>query len=190
MRRSGIGDAISNLSAIADWRLAERVRGEVVDGLAVTFARTGALAVIDRTDSIADDAFLFALADALVLSGLAMAVAGSSRPCSGADHEILHAIDHLYPGTAGHGELAGLASLFACHLRGDHAAFEEIDACLTRHELPRAPGDVGLTDEQFAEAVAHAPSTRPDRYTVLEHLDLPAEEVRRRVDAYVAALDR
>lgn len=190
MRRAGVGDAISNLAAIADWRLAERVRGEVVDGLAVSFARTGALAVIDRTDTIDDDAFLYALADALVLSGLAMAVAGSSRPCSGGDHEILHAIDHLYPGTAGHGELAGLASLFTCHLRGDHDLFAHIDGCLAHHGLPRGPGDVGLSAEQFARAVHHAPSTRPDRYTVLEHLDLPEEEVRRRVDAYVAALDR
>lgn len=190
MRRAGIGDAISNLSAIADWRLAERVRGEVVDGLAVSMARTGALAVIDREDTIDDDAFLLALADALVLSGLAMAVAGSSRPCSGADHEILHAIDHLYPGTAAHGELAGMAALFACDLRGDRDAFAHIERCLRRHGLPRTPADVGLTAEQFARAVVHAPATRPDRYTVLEHLDLPEEEVRRRVDAYVAALDR
>ena len=43
MRRSGIGDAVSNLSAIADWRLAERERGEAVDGVAVTFARTAAI---------------------------------------------------------------------------------------------------------------------------------------------------
>src|SRR5918911_712650 len=39
MRRSGIGDAVSNLSAIADWRLAERERGEAVDGVAGPFAR-------------------------------------------------------------------------------------------------------------------------------------------------------
>ncbi len=73
----------------------------------------------DRTDTIADVAFLAALAEALVLSGLAMATAGSSRPCSGGDHEILHAIDHLYPGTARHGELAGAATLFTSYLRGD-----------------------------------------------------------------------
>ncbi|HEY8584704.1 MAG TPA: iron-containing alcohol dehydrogenase family protein [Capillimicrobium sp.] len=190
MRRAGVGDVISNLSALDDWRLAERERGEVVDGLAVSFARTGALAVIDRTDTIDDDPFLLALADALVLSGLAMAVAGSSRPSSGADHEILHAIDHLFPGTAGHGELAGLGALFACHLRADADGFAHVDACLTRHGLPRAPADVGLSDEQFAQAVVHAPTTRPDRYTILEHLDLTEEEVRRRVDTYVAALDR
>jgi glycerol-1-phosphate dehydrogenase [NAD(P)+] len=190
LRRSGIGDVVSNLSAIADWQLAARERGEVVDGLAVTFARTGALAVIDRADSIDDEPFLYALADALVLSGLAMAVAGSSRPCSGADHEILHAVDHLFPDAAAHGELAGLGAAFACHLRGDAETGAHLDACLRRHGLPRVPAEVGLSDEQFAQAVVHAPATRPDRYTILEHLDLDAEEVRRRVDAYVGAVDR
>jgi len=190
MRRSGIGDAVSNLSAIADWELAGRERGEHVDGLAVTFARTGAMGVIDRTDTIDDDAFLYALADALVLGGLAMAVAGSSRPCSGADHEILHAIDHLYPGTASHGELAGLGALFACHLRGDEELSAHLGACLARHGLPRVPEEAGLTRDQFAEAVAHAPATRPDRYTILEHLALSAEEVRARVDAFADAVDR
>ena len=124
MRRSGIGDVVSNLSAIADWWLASEERGEPVDGLAVTFARTAATALLHREDGIDDDDFLIALAEALVLSGLAMATAGSSRPCSGGDHEILHAIDHLFPGTAHHGELAGVGSLV--HLvaarRGQHDA--------------------------------------------------------------------
>ena len=131
MRRSGIGDAISNLSAIADWRLAERERGEAVDGVAVTFARIAATSVVHREDGIGDDAFLIALAEALVLSGLAMATAGSSRPCSGGDHEILHAIDHLYPGTANHGEIAGAASLFTSYLREDDGLARGLDACLS-----------------------------------------------------------
>ena len=118
MRRSGIGDVVSNLGAIADWWLASRERGEPVDGLAVTFARTAATSILHREDGVEDDDFLIALAEALVLSGLAMSTAGSSRPCSGGDHEILHAIDHLYPGTAHHGELAGVGSLFTSWLRG------------------------------------------------------------------------
>jgi glycerol-1-phosphate dehydrogenase [NAD(P)+] len=187
MRRSGIGDAISNLSAIADWRLAERERGEAVDGVAVTFARVAATSVIHREDGIEDDGFLIALAEALVLSGLAMATAGSSRPCSGGDHEILHAIDVLYPGTAHHGELAGAASLFTSYLRGDEGLARGIDTCLTRHGLPRTPTDLGLTEEQFAEAVTRAPETRPDRFTILEHLALDGKEVRRRVAAFLEA---
>jgi glycerol-1-phosphate dehydrogenase [NAD(P)+] len=187
MRRSGIGDAISNLSAIADWRLAERERGEAVDGVAVTFARVAATSVVHRTDGIDDDPFLIALAEALVLSGLAMATAGSSRPCSGGDHEILHAIDHLFPGTAPHGELAGAASLFTSFLREDDGLAAGIDACLRRHELPRTPGDLGLSDDQFAQAVSYAPHTRPDRFTILEHLDLDESAVRERVAAFADA---
>jgi glycerol-1-phosphate dehydrogenase [NAD(P)+] len=190
MRRSGIGDVVSNLSAIADWWLAADERGEPVDGLAVTFARTAATALLHREDGIDDDDFLIALAEALVLSGLAMATAGSSRPCSGGDHEILHAIDHLFPGTAHHGELAGVGSLFTSWLRGADNMTRDIDACLSRHSLPRTPRDLGLTVEQFAAAVLDAPSTRPDRYTILEHLDLSEGEVGERVRAYSDAYDR
>jgi glycerol-1-phosphate dehydrogenase [NAD(P)+] len=187
MRRSGVGDVVSNLSAIADWRLAEKVRGEAVDGVAVTFARTAATSIVHRRDGIDDDAFLIALAEALVLSGLAMATAGSSRPCSGGDHEILHAIDHLFPGTAGHGELAGAAALFTAFLREDEGLAAGLDACLARHALPRTPADLGLSEEQFAKAVLHAPATRPDRYTILEHLELDGPRARERVRAFAEA---
>jgi glycerol-1-phosphate dehydrogenase [NAD(P)+] len=46
------------------------------------------------------------------------------------------------------------------------------------------PADLGLTADEFAEAVAFAPQTRPDRYTILEHLDLDLPEIRARVAAY------
>jgi len=187
MRRGGIGDVVSNLSAIQDWRLAERRRGEVVDGLSVTFAHTAAISVLPREDGIDDDSFLMALADALVLSGLAMATAGSSRPCSGGEHEIIHAIDQLYPGACTHGELAGATSLFACFLRGDERIAREIDTCLCRHGLPRLPADFGLSAEQFTAAVLRAPMTRPDRYTVLEDLQLDEDGAARRVGEFLEA---
>ncbi|UOE22077.1 iron-containing alcohol dehydrogenase family protein [Thermobifida halotolerans] len=193
--RSGIGDALSNLSAIADWELAGAEMGEPVDGMAVTFARVAAEAVLHRGDSVESQDFLTALAEALVLSGMAMSVAGSSRPASGSDHEILHAVDQLYPGTSNHGELAGLGTLYAYFLRVRHLdegrqQFEDVRACLLRHGLPTVPADVGLDEERFARAVAFAPSTRPGRYTVLEHLNLSEDEIRRSVRDYVQALGR
>ena len=187
MVRGGIGDAISNLSAIEDWLLAQRERGEAVDGLALAFARTAAEAILHRTDTIEDDEFLIALAEALVLSGMAMSVAGTSRPCSGACHEIIHAIDQLYK-VSNHGELAGLGALFATFLRGDDVRFAQIAAALDRHGLATRPDQIGLTEEQFVTAVLAAPSTRPDRYTILEHLALSEAEVRERVTAFVSRL--
>jgi glycerol-1-phosphate dehydrogenase [NAD(P)+] len=169
--RAGVGD-VSNLCALADWLLAHRERGEPVDGLATAFARTAAEALLHRPDSIDSEDFLVVLAEALVLSGMAMSVAGTSRPCSGACHEILHAIDELFPGAGEHGELAGLGAAFATFARGDEALLDDMLRCLRRHELPCSPAEVGLTNAQFAEAVGAAPATRPDRYTILEHLAL------------------
>jgi glycerol-1-phosphate dehydrogenase [NAD(P)+] len=184
MRRSGIGDVVSNLCAIADWELAERERGEAMDGVAVTFARTAAMSLLYREDGIDDEEFLIALAEALVLSGLAMATAGSSRPCSGGDHEILHAIDHLFPGTAAHGELAGACSLFTSFLHGHARLTASLDDCLGRHGLPRTPEELGLTEDQFVEAVLAAPGTRPGRYTILEQLELDEAGARERLAAF------
>src|SRR5262249_61220439 len=81
--RAGIGDVVSNLSAIADWELAVAHAGERIDGLAVTLARTAAEAVLHQPGTIASDEFLTVLAEALILSGVAMTGAGPSRPASG-----------------------------------------------------------------------------------------------------------
>jgi glycerol-1-phosphate dehydrogenase [NAD(P)+] len=182
--RSGIGDAVSNLSALADWDLASRERAEPQDGVAAALARTGAEALLHRRDPLESDDFLTTLAQALVLGGLAMAIAGSSRPCSGACHEIAHAIEAEHPGTSNHGAQVAVGALFASWLRGEEEVVEALDACLRRYEVPRLPADLGLTEAQFAAAVARAPATRPERYTILEHLELGEAEIAARVAAF------
>jgi len=186
--RSGIGDALSNLSALADWELAAEDRGEPIDGLAAAFARSGAESLLRQADDLDSDSFHRSLAEALVLSGLAMAVAGSSRPCSGACHEISHAIDALYPDRASHGEQVAVGALFASFLRDD-GLFEQLSEALARFGVARLPQDLSITNEEFAAAVAHAPSTRPDRYTILERLELSEDKIRGRVARYVDAID-
>lgn len=188
MIKAGIGDVVAKLNAIADWEMAAAETGEPIDGLAVTLARTAAQAVLHQPGGIEDDEFLTVLAESLLLCGLAMSVAGSSRPCSGGDHEIMHAIDQLYPATANHGELAGVGALFCSFLYQNERRFTVLDACLSRHGLPRTPADLGLTGDQFTKAVLHAPATRPGRYTILERLDLPEDEIARRVAEFSDAL--
>lgn len=186
--RCGVGDALSNLNAIADWRLAHEARGEPIDGLAVALARTGAEALLHHPGAVTDDDFLTVLAESLILGGLAMAVNGSSRPCSGGCHEISHAIDRWFGGMAPHGEQVGVGALFCTYLRGDDALLRDLSGCLARHGLPRLPEEIGLTNADFAEVVRRAPATRPDRYTALEHGDLSDEDLVHVIKAYGDAI--
>jgi glycerol-1-phosphate dehydrogenase [NAD(P)+] len=187
--RSGIGDAISNISAVADWELANRVKGEKIDGLAAAIARQAGEAVLRHPGGIEENGFLQVLAEALALSGIAMSVSGDSRPCSGACHEINHAFDILFPRrAASHGEQCGLGAAFAMHLRGAHDEAGQMAEVLRRHALPVLAEDIGFTAEEFVKVVEYAPETRPGRYTILEHLDLRTDEIKDAYGDYVKAI--
>src|SRR5260370_32546281 len=130
--RAGIGDVVNNLSAIADWKLAAADPAEPVAGLAVPLPTPPAQAEARQPGTVDDDEFLTVLAESLVLSGIAMTVAGSSRPSSGGDHEILHALHQLFPGAGRHGALAGVGALFCTFLPGDERLGPLRTACLAR----------------------------------------------------------
>ncbi|MFB7775928.1 iron-containing alcohol dehydrogenase family protein [Streptomyces bauhiniae] len=187
--RSGIGDAVSNVSAIADWELANRVNGEKIDGLAAAMARQAGEAVLRHPGGIEDNDFLQVLAEALVLSGIAMSVSGDSRPSSGACHEINHAFDLLFPQrAASHGEQCGLGAAFAMYLRGAHEESAHMAGVLRRHGLPVRAEDIGFTVDEFVRVVEFAPETRPGRYTILEHLDLKTDQIKDIYADYVKAI--
>ncbi|MCF3961694.1 iron-containing alcohol dehydrogenase family protein [Streptomyces fuscigenes] len=180
--RSGIGDAISNLSSLADWELSRSVNGEAVDGLAAAMARQAGEAVLRHPGTVADDDFVTVLAESLVLTGIAMSISGDTRPSSGACHEISHAFDLLHPKRCAlHGEQVGLGAAFAMHLRGARDEAQLFARVLRRHGLPVLPEEIGFTTDEFVAAVAYAPQTRPGRFTILEHLDLSTDQIR---DAY------
>jgi glycerol-1-phosphate dehydrogenase [NAD(P)+] len=187
--RSGIGDAVSNVNAIADWELSHRVTGEKIDGLAAAMARQAGEAVLRHPGGIADNDFLQVLAEALVLSGIAMSVSGDSRPCSGSCHEINHAFDLLFPRrAASHGEQCGLGGAFAMYLRGAHEEAAYMADVLRRHGLPVLPHEIGFTADEFVRVVQYAPETRPGRYTILEHLDLKTQQIKDIYTDYVKAI--
>ncbi|MBX7546894.1 iron-containing alcohol dehydrogenase family protein [Streptomyces sp. NPDC004232] len=187
--RSGIGEALSNISAVADWELAHRVTGEKLDGLAVAMARQAGEAVLRHPGGCGADGFLTVLAEGLALSGIAMSIAGHTRPCSGACHEISHALDHLYPHrAANHGEQVGVGAAFATHLRGEPGMARLMAEVLRRHGLPVVAEELGFSDEEFVRAVGFAPETRPGRYTILEHLALSPSGIRTAYAEYVSAV--
>ncbi|MGW6912374.1 iron-containing alcohol dehydrogenase family protein [Kitasatospora sp. NPDC054939] len=187
---AGIGDVVSNISACADWELSHRETGEPVDGLAVAMARSAAENLLRHPGTLQDRDLLTALAEALVLSGIAMTIAGSTRPSSGACHEISHALDVLYPKrSAQHGEQVGLGAAFASFLRGERELTGLIVERLARHGLPVTAAQIGFSDAEFTEAVHYAPNTRPGRFTILEHLDLSPSAIRDAYADYVQAVN-
>src|SRR5262249_9030420 len=134
-----------------------------------------------------------ARAGRLARGGVGRAVAGPRRPCSGACHEIAHALAELHPAAASHGTGAGLGALFATYLRtryssGGHDSFDRMSAALARHGVPRTPAEIGLTPGQVAAVVAHAPAPRPGRCTVLEHLNPDGTALAAAVDEYIDAI--
>lgn len=176
---AGIGDLLANPLALRDWGLAVERGIDAADHVAWEMSAESFSLVepfLDQPPS-REPAFLRTLADALILSGMAMIQAGTSRPASGGEHEISHAIDELYGGRALHGAQVAFGCIFSVQLYGeDPRLFRER---LRRLGLPQHPADLGLTEDDAVRVLLHAPETRPGRYTIIEAAGLDEAAARR-----------
>ncbi len=170
---AGIGDIISNISAVEDWKLANKYKNEEIDRFAEIISRNAAEKLIYYTlknhnsnDIIHDDKFLLCLTESLIQSGIAMSIAGSSRPASGAEHLISHALDMLLAEPRPHGIQVGFATLFTMALRGFY--LEEMREIFKILNFPTRLEDINISIEEFIEAVKLAPYTRKNRFTILD----------------------
>lgn len=178
--RAGIGDLISNFSAIDDWRLAYRDGKESMDDFAASIAFSAAQLVYETCRGVKMDvssvAFLEKLVHGLILSGIAMNIAGSSRPCSGAEHKISHALDAVFSGRSMHGLQVAYGTLLASLLRGQPIDFY-IDF-FKSVGLPVHHSELSFSDDEIVQALLHASETRPERYTILEKLPITESSAR------------
>jgi glycerol-1-phosphate dehydrogenase [NAD(P)+] len=185
--RAGVGDLLANLSAIADWELACSRGRDRMDDFARLLALSGAEAMLryaDGDDPIdpSSPELLSTLINGLVLSGVAMEIAGSSRPCSGAEHLFSHALDRVASAPAMHGTQVGIGTLLMRALRGEDTT--ALRASMSRLGLKLRGCDAGIGDEEVIEGLLHARETRPDRYTLLDEVHV---DRRRAIEAARAA---
>jgi glycerol-1-phosphate dehydrogenase [NAD(P)+] len=164
---SGVGDLVSNVSALSDWESAAQRSVEKIDGFSFALSNMAAYHILSSgVVDISNSGFLKRLAHGLIMSGLSMELAGSSRPCSGSEHMFSHAIDYLYPDEARpHGIQVAFGTLIMERLRG-----HEISELVTFYKklgLPTTIKELGLSREFVVESLLYAPNTR-DRYTVLD----------------------
>jgi glycerol-1-phosphate dehydrogenase [NAD(P)+] len=186
--RAGLGDLLANPCALHDWRLAAEAGADEVDDFAALLSQSGFDLVYGVAPAIGDGvpapAFLHRLLRGLVLSGLAMEIAGSSRPCSGAEHLISHALDDRRPGTAQHGEQVAFGALVATRLQGGD--WRGLRGFMRSAGLGAAAAGFGLDMQELTQVVLAAPAMRPERHTVLNDPAATQEAITAAIEDVVA----
>jgi glycerol-1-phosphate dehydrogenase [NAD(P)+] len=164
---SGCADVISNSTAILDWQLAERLRSDDFSSSAANLAKYAAESIIENAASIKPnlEESVWVAIRPIIISGISMAVAGSSRPTSGSEHMFSHLLDKIAPGKALHGEQCGVGSVMMMYLHGGD--WQRIREALLLIGAPTSAKDLGVSKEQLIEALVHAHEIRKDRYTIL-----------------------
>jgi glycerol-1-phosphate dehydrogenase [NAD(P)+] len=173
---SGCGDVISKLTAVRDWHLAHVERNEYYGGYAASLALMSAKLVMQNAKHIepSSQKGLRVLLEALISCGVAMSIAGSSRPCSGSEHLFSHAVDMINGSHAMHGEQCGVGTIMMAFLQGSD--WKRIKETLKRIDAPTTAAELGLRDEAVVKALEVAATIRPDRYTILQKLKLTQED--------------
>lgn len=172
---SGIGDTISKHTALFDWKIAAKQSGKPINDFAYAIARM-AYDTVYHSDqkSLDNKTFIRILSRSLVMAGLAMEIAGSSRPSSGSEHLFCHAIEEFYPDIKiSHGMAVALGSVGACIFQGRDEK-QLIKVCCD-YGIDLNPMSYGITKEIFIDCWMRASSTRKDRVTILNTTDLNEE---------------
>jgi len=164
---AGCGDIISNITAVRDWKLAHRLRGEEYSEYASALSEMTARMIVETSSELKPglEESARVVVKALISSGVAMSIAGSSRPASGSEHKFAHAINRIEPGKALHGELCGLGTIVMMYLHGGD--WRMIQDALEKVGAPTSAADIGLAEEAVIEALTSAHTIRPERYTIL-----------------------
>ncbi|MHA1916817.1 MAG: NAD(P)-dependent glycerol-1-phosphate dehydrogenase, partial [Candidatus Ranarchaeia archaeon] len=173
---SGCGDLIANWTAIKDWQLGRDKRGEYYGDYAALLSKMGAVHIIENVSKIIQftpESVNFVL-EALISTGVAMGIAGSSRPASGSEHMFSHAIDRLMPNVALHGEQCGVGTIIMEYLHnGD---WQKIRTTLKSIGAPTTAKQMGLPEDILVQALVKARSIRPERYSILSEHEINREK--------------
>ncbi|MEM4700482.1 MAG: NAD(P)-dependent glycerol-1-phosphate dehydrogenase [Candidatus Nezhaarchaeales archaeon] len=163
---SGCGDVVAKLTATRDWLLAHRLKGEYYGEYAASLARMSARLIMKNAVDLANmsEEGVRVLLEALVSCGVAMCIAGSSRPCSGSEHQFSHALDLVANRPALHGEQCGVGTIMMAYLHG--LDWQKIRSFLEGLGAPVNAEGLGASPNDIVKALTIAHKIR-DRYTIL-----------------------
>ena len=174
---SGCGDLIANIIAVKDWQLGHKKNNEYYGRYAADLALMSAKIVMENSREFAKNGLeARVIVEGLISAGVASCIAGSSRPCSGAEHLFSHALDKIAPDVGLHGEKCGIGSIMMAKLQGQD--WKKITKTLKDVGAPTKAKQIGLEPEEVIEALTIAQKLRPDRYTILQEVKLTKQKAR------------
>lgn len=163
---SGIGDLFAKITAVFDWKLSYKNTREYVNDFAVEIVTNAVDNFVHFPNKSLDDmTYIGTIARSLLMCGMAMEIAGSSRPASGSEHLISHAYDLQAAKPTLHGVQVGVASYAVSFAQGKtHEAVKNIMLESGFFEFVKQnPLDLG----DFLTAVKSANKVKENFYTVL-----------------------
>ena len=168
---SGCGDLIAKITAVRDWQLGRDKTGEYYGRYSADLALMSAKILMENSSRFSKKGLdVREVVEALISAGVASCIAGSSRPCSGAEHLFSHAVDKLEPGIGLHGEKCGIGAIMIAKLQGQD--WRKIVKTLKSVGAPTTAKEIGLKSEVLAKALTIAQSLRPERYTILKEVSM------------------
>lgn len=183
---AGYGDIVGKITAIADWDLALKQNGDERCDTCITLVSRAMDKCFATAEGLKtrDPEAMEALFEGLTLAGVAMAVAKSSRPASGAEHLMSHywEMDAIAKGQTPnhHGVQVGVATpviIRAFEEMADLLPKGTLDLCpspeyvkelLARAGAPTSPVEIGIEREVFYQSILHSHKIR-DRFSILSY---------------------
>jgi glycerol-1-phosphate dehydrogenase [NAD(P)+] len=163
---SGCGDIVAKYTAVRDWRLAKKVKGEYYGDYAAELALMSARLVTRNAGTLRrlGEGAVRTVVEALISCGVAISIAGSSRPCSGSEHMFSHALTMITPKPALHGEQCGVGAIMSAYLqKGNWRLIREV---LRKIGAPTNSDQLEIDERYVVEALTMIPKVRPERYTI------------------------
>ena len=169
---SGCGDLVSKFTSVRDWELAYKVKNEYYGEYAASLALMSARLVTKNADLIkpgAEEGLRLVL-EALISCGVAMSIAGSSKPCSGSEHLFSHSLDVVESNGGLHGQQCGVGAVMMAYLYD--IDWKGIKDTLKKTGCATTAEGLGVKPESVIEALVQSCSIRPERYTILDTKEL------------------
>lgn len=163
--KAGIGDILSNYTALFDWKLS----GEEINDFAYLMSKTAFNSIFYFKDKdLRNNNFIKKVIEAIILSGVSMEIAGTSRPCSGAEHLFSHYIDKYYNKNNLHGFQVALGSVVTCYLQSRN--YMELINFLKELDINISPSSLNISLNEFIIAWKNCRVVRKGKITILDFI--------------------